>query len=189
LLIIGFIVFVIFSAPGVSNDFDQAVEAAGGCPYQEGARMTGIQCIVDPPPTPWTCNVTCPKVTNVLVASCLGEIASANVCISTNGIPSCTSLINTAVQCVGCAKYQEFTLTDQQNIAQNPLGFIGIPITFNNFLGGGSRANILTPGLPVLYCNKDNIGNPYAIGIPGATALKVKNFFGLFDYIIAGFKN
>ena len=77
-----------------------------------------------------------------------------------------------------CTGYIEIDTTGQLGTT-----FIAAPVGFV-YLGGGTHP---TAGMDFLYGGSSNI-QPWVIGIPSASAIKIKKVIDWFDFIIAGFR-
>lgn len=82
---IAIISLILLIVPGIVDylDYQKAVEAAGGMPWQDGGKITmvgshvlvGGPCVLDTPATsPTTCAISCPLVTGALGPACAGYI-------------------------------------------------------------------------------------------------------------------
>lgn len=76
---IAIISLILLIIPGIVDylDYQKAVEAAGGMPWQDGGKITTVRklCVLDTPATsPTTCAISCPLVTGALGPACTGYI-------------------------------------------------------------------------------------------------------------------
>ncbi|MBU4256876.1 hypothetical protein KKC04_00500 [Patescibacteria group bacterium] len=76
---IAIISLILLIIPGIVDylDYQKAVEAAGGMPWQDGGKITIVRepCVLDTPATsPTTCAISCPLVTGALGPACTGYI-------------------------------------------------------------------------------------------------------------------
>jgi hypothetical protein len=167
-----FISFIIFLMPGIIDylEYEQVASAVGGMPWQGGGTITLVRepCILDTPANaPTTCAISCPLVTSVWGPACIGYIE-----------------IDTNPQLV--MEDGEIKEIDKAQLAGLGAGatFIAAPIGFI-YRGGGTHP---VAGMQYLVGGASN-AQPWVIGIPGATAMKIKKVVDWFDYAIAGFND
>lgn len=76
---IAIISLILLIIPGIVDylDYQKAVRAAGGMPWQDGGKITMVRepCVLDTPAIfPTTCAISCPLVTGALGTACAGYI-------------------------------------------------------------------------------------------------------------------
>lgn len=185
LLIAGLLIYLVW---GIVDylDYKSVAQAQSVESYTEAGKIRVIkQCILDTPViAPIDCTVSCTLLSASLKALCVNPVSQALACISAasaNPASVCADSIKTAVECVGCANYRELDLA----YSQKDTLFLGTPLTFTNYKGGGVLPQ---PNMQFIWKGSSNI-SPWVMGIPSAAASRVQKLVDAYDFIIAGFKS
>jgi len=160
------------------------VKAGSAIPFVGASNriLSVTKCLPDPPPTPYTCQLSCPLLTPLLVAGCLGEIGAAQSCLvaNQNDVARCAGPIAAALACSQCNQYFEINITGTAQIvtaaltaeekndftaaiaAPGVVPVLGLPATALSLI----RGPFPMPGGQIIYAGSSNV-IPWVVGTSG----------------------